>query len=347
MPMPNLYHMLYHMLYLPKKSGGVRVIYAPSRELRERLRRLLPDLAKMCAERLPHAHAFVPGRSAGTAARLHTGRAVTVSWDLRSWFDAVTTAQVTAALALTPRSLWSRDVRDGGALIDGAPRQGLPTSPALANLAAQPLDEALAEYVGEAGVYTRYADDLTVSVDDPELVEHLLRDVPRIVERVTGWQIHPKKTHVQWARAGRRVICGVAVGDGPEVYATRRARRRARAAAHHVSQGDERCRDSARGLSEWCAQRLPLEAALSQRIGGRRPTPALIEHLDLRSRRARLRKRRVVEQFDARSYLRARRWLDQHAADHDEGDRDRWAVALACTLGSSWQAWVTGCQQRG
>lgn len=337
---------LYEKRALPKKSGGVRFIYAPGQALRERLRQALPELRRLSSERLPHAHAFVPARSAGTAARLHAGRAVTVSWDLRSWFDSVSRDQVVAALRGTGLERLAAEVDDGGALIDGAPRQGLPTSPALANLAAQPLDEALSAYVGDAGVYTRYADDLTVSVDDPALVEHLLRDVPRIVERVTGWEIHPAKTHVQYARAGRRVICGVAVGEGPEVYATRRARRRARAAAHHVARGDERCRDSARGLAEWCAQRLPLEAALSQRIGGRRPTPALIEHLDVRSRVARLRKRHVVEKFDARSYLRARRWLDQHAADQQESDRDRWAVALACVFGSTWQAWVQ-CVQRG
>ena len=257
-------------------------------------------------------------------------------WDLRNFFDSCARSQIERE-GVSIAALKS-------ALIDGAPRQGLPTSPALANLAAAQLDRDVLEYLDGMATYTRYADDLTVSCDNAELLPELLRDIPRLVERA-GFVVHPGKTSVQHSAAGRRVICGVAVDADGSVHATRTLRRRARAAAHHVAHGDVRCADQARGLSEWCAQRLPVVALLQQRLGGHVPSSSLLEALNTQSRKLRLRLRAVVEVFDARSYLRASRKLDELAPQHAE--RSRWAVGLACVFGTAWAAWVDGCAERG
>lgn len=83
-------------------------------------------------------------------------------------------------------------------------------------------------------VYTRYADDLAFSFNFPDVVEMLMREVPRIVEK-HGFRINPSKTHLQCAKAGRRIITGVAVDSG--VHPTREIKRRIRAAAHQSETG--------------------------------------------------------------------------------------------------------------
>ena len=321
---------------LPKKSGGVRTIYVPDPAEKEEFRALVPELARLAAQRCPAAHAFVAGRSPVTAARLHVAKKVTLSWDLRDFFDSCCRDQIV-------REGVSEEVLDR-ILVDGAPRQGLPTSPAAANLAAAEMDRAILAWIADirGAVYTRYADDLAISLEDASdrLVADLLHVIPAIV-RQAGFEIHPRKTRVQFARAGRRVICGVAVGDTEQTYATRAARRRLRAAEHRASlpvRDRERAAQQAHGLREWCAQRLPVAARLDERTGGR--GASLAEALDVASRRERRRDVRAqIEQYPIRDYLRAARWLAAHDAQKS------WAGGLAATFGPAWQDWVCGFDQ--
>lgn len=132
--------------------------------------------------------------------------------------------------------------------------QGLPTSPMLANIAAADLDQAMLALRGRSGrfdtdfVYTRYADDMTFSFDDPRLVHVLRQRVPEIVER-HGFKLNDRKTEVQSAKVGRRRITGYAVDD--QVHPTRATLKRLRAARHRGRPSQ------AAGLEEWCRMRLP------------------------------------------------------------------------------------------
>jgi hypothetical protein len=324
-----------NIIRIPKKTPGqFRTIYAPGRKQKRALRALVPELTAIAARLCPVAHAFLPGRCPTTNALAHAGRQHTVCWDLRDFFDSVRPEHVEQHL--TP------DVLEQ-VFVDGAPRQGLPTSPAVANIAAAELDQAILAYLDGLGVYTRYADDLCISVDDRELLPELLRDIPRIVAR-HGFAVHPGKTHVQHAGSGRRVICGVAVDDG--VNATRAVRRRLRAAEHNASTtGDHKAGMQARGLREWCAMRLPIAAELQRLLGGRVPPPALLRALGLAgagSRDRRGGKRRVVRAFPAKAYLRAVRHIAALPTTSDAGKNEivGWATALACTFGHAWSDWI-------
>lgn len=84
--------------------------------------------------------------------------------------------------------------------IQGAPRQGLPTSPAISNMAFGKADKDIQSWLmynfkGEA-VYTRYADDLFVSLsrdalgDDPQkIVQRVLEWIPKVVRDATHERI--------------------------------------------------------------------------------------------------------------------------------------------------------------
>lgn len=252
---------------IAKGAGrGVRVIYACSPAESREYRAHLPALQAAALLAAPRAYGCVPGRSPTSAAREHAAREWSLCADLREMFDRCSRSQIEAGLALAgedPQTPQWRAILDA-ILIQGAPRQGLPTSPAAANLALAPLDTAIVAWLAERdprAVYTRYVDDLTVSSDSREVLDALRAALPALVtEHAPGHEVHARKWSLQSARAGRRVICGVALDGAGAPHATRSARRRLRAAEHaraHAATRAERraAARQARGLAEWARQR--------------------------------------------------------------------------------------------
>ncbi|POH74965.1 RNA-directed DNA polymerase [Arthrobacter glacialis] len=191
------------------------------------------------------AHGFVPGRSAVSGARAHTGAEVVVNLDLAAFFAHVTPGKVfgvlrqagfTEAVAHRLTGLCTHAV-PGGVIAemppggDSADRfalrkalalphlpQGAPTSPMLANLALRRLDSRLSGWAGafDAG-YTRYADDLAFS-GGSELARRadaFVRGAARIVAD-EGHALNRLKTRVH--RAGvRQSVTGVVVNQHTNV----------------------------------------------------------------------------------------------------------------------------------
>jgi hypothetical protein len=192
-------------------------------------------------------------RNPVTNATPHVGYQYTVSFDLTDFFDTVRWHHVGGVLS------GASAVPQCEIFRDGAPRQGLPTSPLVANIAASlNIDSWIMPLIEGRDIrYTRYVDDLTFSTNDLEMVKWLLVTIPPLIAS-TGFKVNRKKTRVQWAGAGRRIITGIAVDD-KGVYATRAVRRKLRAAQH---QGNA---DSIRGLEEWCKMKLPAKGLLTKR----------------------------------------------------------------------------------
>ena len=201
------------------------------------------------------AHGFWPARSVVSNAKHHVSYQYTVSFDLADFFDTCTTEQWNKAVgaqgyATTPLF--------GGFSIEGALRQGLPTSPAASNVCAAPLDHAIVRFCQTLGdcVYTRYADDLTISCRSQQQVKTLLKEIPKLVEQA-NFQLNTKKTRVQCAKAGRRIITGVAVDDAG-IYPTRKTKRLLRAARYRAKRKpSHHNRHRAAGLQEWCKTKPP------------------------------------------------------------------------------------------
>lgn len=235
------------IIRLPKNNGKFRTIYVPSRKEKAALRavkHLIERRVKNVGPVHEVVHGFVKGRSPVTNAQAHVGHQFTLTMDLRDFFDSVTEMRLRGKL--------SKGLQDV-VLVDGAARQGLPTSPAVANLAAVDIDKAILKLLEKHGtqvVYTRYADDLTFSYDNEAITSLLLSEIPKIVTR-TGFKMAPEKTQLYRASAGRRMVTGVAVDD--TIHPTRAAKRRLRAALH---QGNLK---QAEGLKEWMKLREPIK----------------------------------------------------------------------------------------
>lgn len=238
---------------IPKRNGTWRIICVPEPELKARLRARLGALEDKARKACPPSvcHGFTRRRSPVTNALAHVGHAYTITMDLKDFFDSITPAMLSKKL---PRDEVRECLIDPGDGRGPRPLQGLPTSPAVANLAAADMDRAILRAVERAKlqiVYTRYADDLALSYDDPTATAWIMREIPMIARRC-GFRIAPHKTRLMSAHAGRRIITGVAVGEHG-IYPTREIKRRLRAARHQSAAR------KAAGLAEWAALKLPKE----------------------------------------------------------------------------------------
>ncbi len=199
---------------------------------------------------------FRAGKSPVTNALRHIGYKFTLSVDLKDFFDTVTRK--------TCRYLSDDEV--GKVMVFNGEMecsaQGLPTSPAVANLAALDMDVAIIRFIkkklGGEVVYTRYADDLTFSFNDfwayQKIVQFLLSTVSKF-----GFKINKKKTRLQDARFGKREITGVWVSESG-LSVSRRLKRRLRAAKHQHEDA------VANGLQEWSMLKPPQDKTQTKKI---------------------------------------------------------------------------------
>ena len=227
-----------------KRKGEFRTIYSPNDAEKAEFRALLPELQAIAARECGACvHGFMPCRSPVTNALAHKGLRFTLGFDLSDFFDTVSETHLHGKI---PADLLTK------VLIGGAPRQGLPTSPTVANIAATGLDYSVQAWIAASGheiVYTRYADDLAFSFAHWHVYEQLRAAIPPLIEEA-GFALNAKKTRLQDANFGRRVITGVSVGYF-NVAAPREIRRKMRAAEHAGK------KSALRGLTEWAKMRLP------------------------------------------------------------------------------------------
>lgn len=239
-------------IMIPKRNGKFRTIYSPDKKEKRENREWLPALRNIHRDEVGRrfrladvCHGFVEGRSPVSNAAAHIGYKYTISMDLRDFFDSVTADKVDWCISSDMLS---------HVMVDGAARQGLPTSPIVANIAAIKLDEKIVMFLSSAAmshyrsVYTRYADDLTISVDELFVVNTIIAEVERVVAE-RQFVLATEKTKVQSASAGRRIITGIGVDD--MLHPTRKSKRKLRAMQH---QGNF---SAAISMHHWCKNRMP------------------------------------------------------------------------------------------
>ena len=281
----------FDVLKISKGNGKFRTIYRPRRDIKATLRTYIPVLEEIALKLCPPnvVHGFWPARNCVSNAQMHVGPwRYTVCMDLKDFFDHCTREMLYPQIATA--SAWhntpfvmsqARDIVNQ-MTPDNACRQGLPTSPAAANVCFAACDWAILkalEIGGVKAVYSRYADDLTFSVMTRDEVDGILGNIPKIIAEF-GFVLNEKKTHVQYAGAGRRIITGVAV-DETGVYPTRKSRRRLRAAKHRMTLPCKygvalHRKHRAAGLAEWCKCKPPMYGRKARQEMKDNPDEALL-----------------------------------------------------------------------
>ncbi len=221
----------YKRFFLPKKSGGQRMISAPMPYLKAAQYWILENILYKL-EINEHAHGFVPERSIKSNAEKHIGKDVVINLDLKDFFPSVSYKRVKGMF----KSLgYSEQIATIFGLLCTEPEvdevemdrqkyyvskgsrflpQGAPTSPAITNIICYKMDRRFEGVANKLGfTYTRYADDLTFSAsgNSVEKVSRILWQVKEIVED-EGFKLHPKKIRVM--RNGRRKeVTGIVVNE--------------------------------------------------------------------------------------------------------------------------------------
>lgn len=232
----------YHYRWVPKRSGGLRLIEIPKARLRRLQQKILRQMLDLVP---PHAaaHGFRRGRSSVTHAALHAGRRTVIRMDLKDFFPSIQYARIAAlfeklgypdqvagmlarlCVNRTPNgALRERQVaeavtwRERQALKSPHLPQGSPCSPALANLCAYRLDlrlTALAHSLGAS--YSRYADDLVFSGDHEfaRAAERFHLQVAAIALE-EGFRVNTRKTRLM--REGtRQQVTGIVINRHPNI----------------------------------------------------------------------------------------------------------------------------------
>ncbi len=155
----------YSTFKIPKKSGGERIIYAPSKSLKVLQRKIKKELENKYTP--PGAcHGFVSKRSCITNANLHVNKKWCLNFDISDFFPSINFGRI-LGLFKSPIFNFNNALATTLAIIcchEQKLPQGAPTSPILANMICYQLDKKLISLaVKNTCYYSRYADDITFS----------------------------------------------------------------------------------------------------------------------------------------------------------------------------------------
>lgn len=231
----------YRYRWIAKRHGPPRLLEVPKQRLKAIQRRLLREILDAVPPH-PVAHGFRNGHNCRSFAQPHCGRQLLLRIDLQDFFPSIRASRIHAlfrqlgypwksARLLTGLccNAVGTDIRSPADLPqpDWASRQrlafphlpqGAPTSPALANLAAQQLDRRLSGLAARHQLhYTRYADDLAFSGDrvSPRRAHHLAALVAAIAAD-EGFAVNHRKTRLMRASSAQR-LTGISVNQHPNI----------------------------------------------------------------------------------------------------------------------------------
>lgn len=220
---------MYSHFDISKRSGKSRIISAPDNRLKMLQQKVARSLSKLYNPRNP-VHGFVPDRSVRTNAESHLRRRFILNVDIKNFFPTITEARVKGLLESIGIVT---DVAETIARIctnNGCLPQGAPSSPVISNMICFRLDRSLLNFSKEHRlIYTRYADDVTLSSFQPptalfegdrpdpgRLPTEKLSDELRIIFRNNGFELNPDKIHYA-DKKSRRVVTGIKVNEGLNV----------------------------------------------------------------------------------------------------------------------------------
>ncbi|MBN8553237.1 MAG: RNA-directed DNA polymerase [Caulobacterales bacterium] len=221
----------YRSFSIQKKSGGERKISSP----RVFLKVMQWFLDDFILDGLPvhsSVHSFVTGKSVATNGKLHVCQSYVGSIDIENYFGSITKAMVQRLLL--ENGFLDDEVSLISALttLNDTLPQGAPTSATLSNAILYGFDCDMAMSCEEAGlVYSRYADDITISGSSREAVERALSRAKRQLAN-RSFRTNPSKTRIVSDRA-RQVVTGVVVNAVAQP--SRTYRRNVRAKFHNAA----------------------------------------------------------------------------------------------------------------
>ena len=218
---------MYHTFSIAKKDGTCREIAAPDKPLKriqQKLVQVLNDVydPKICV------YGFVPEKGILDNASQHTKRKLILNIDLKDFFSQIHFGRVRGMFMAPPYALPDEVATTIAQLVcfKGRLPQGAPSSPIITNMICAPLDNALLRFAKRMNcVYTRYADDISIStykssfnhdiVFSDQYGVHLGEELLAILKK-NSFQVNENKISLR-SKYQRQEVTGLTVNAFPNV----------------------------------------------------------------------------------------------------------------------------------
>ena len=237
----------YKTFFIAKSDGTSREINEPALSLKLTQRWILENiLYKIRTSQYSYGFEKRNGSPLVRCAEMHKNSLYVLKLDLKDFYPSIKRERIffefvnigyndEVANLLTNVCVKNNELPQGGV-----------TSAYLANLVCRKMDARIAGYCNKRNiVYTRYADDLTFSCDDRDLLKKIYGTIKKIVED-EGFVLNEKKTSFMTPKCQKRIL-GVTINDNL-VKAPKEVKRLIRAMLHYaVATGDYSMNDKIRG----------------------------------------------------------------------------------------------------
>lgn len=238
----------YKVYQIPKRTPGkFRTIAHPARELKLVQR----WLAKNVLTQLPvhsAATAYQPGTSILDNARAHVSQRYLLKLDIKEFFPSIKPDDLLKHCQRHFPNLTEKDQYVLTQILFRRNKEkkqlelsiGAPSSPLISNSVFYEIDEEISAYCSPNGIlYTRYADDLSFSTDQP----HLLAKVPDIVAKILRHAEYPKlklntEKTVHSSTKHRKQVTGLVLTPDRRVSVGREKKRTVKALIHRYLLGE-------------------------------------------------------------------------------------------------------------
>ena len=243
---------------IPKKKGGVRNIAAPKSTMKVTQRKILEEiLSKISVSE--QAHGFLKGKSVVSGAEVHVKQPeLLINMDLEDFFPTVTFERVRgmfkafgysgyiASLLAVICTYCERipiEIKGETKYVKTSERilpQGSPASPMITNILCIKLDKRLSGLATKYDfVYTRYADDMSFSLQEEKTLEDANSDINKFCGLVLkivseeGFKINKSKTKFL-KKNNRQSVTGIVINND-NIGVPRKWVKRLRAAIYNAN----------------------------------------------------------------------------------------------------------------
>ncbi len=237
----------YRTFYIAKRDGTQREINAPTLSVKLMQRWILENiLYKIRTSKYSYGFEKKNGSPLVRCAEMHKNNLYILKVDLKDFYPSIHRQRVFYEFVNIGYNAEVADLLTNVCVLNDKLPQGAVTSAYLANLICRKLDSRIAGYCNKRNiVYTRYADDLTFSCDDRDLLKRVHRMIKVIVED-EGFVLNNKKTIFMTPKCQKRVL-GITINDNL-IKAPREIKRMIRAMLHYaVATGDYSMNNKIRG----------------------------------------------------------------------------------------------------
>jgi retron-type reverse transcriptase len=180
----------------------------------------------------PSCHSYQKNKSIQTNAALHVGKKYVANIDIENYFGSISTRMVFDLLIATGFGEQLAKNISKLVTLNNALPQGSPASPIISNAYLYEIDRIITGISLESGIkYSRYADDITLSGNDKDVIFRLIDRIRQELLRL-GLRLKEKKTRIA-SRGGQQKVTGVVVNN--RLVPPRKLRREVRAMFHRAS----------------------------------------------------------------------------------------------------------------